>query len=247
MRFYPLILVSLLACSTPPQQAETTVTPEPEAITPPTYSPLNALTPEEEAEGWSLLFDGESGQGWHTFGKDSLTGWEIADGELRTPGNKGDIVTDETFADFELYIEWKISEGGNSGIMFHVQEGADYTYTFETGPEFQIIDDEGYESPLDNTQKTGANYALQAPTVAAAMPVGTYNTTRIRVWKGKVQHFLNGQMVVTYKQDSPEWEAIKNKTKFKDMPGYAAFSSGHIALQDHGDAVAFRSIKIRPL
>ena len=238
-------LLVLLACGTPsPDQSTAAAAP---AVPPPTYSPLNALTAEEDSTGWTLLFDGQSAAGWHTFGKDSVSGWEIVEGQLRTPGNKGDIVTNDTFGDFELYLEWQISPGGNSGIMFYVQEGPDYSYTFETGPEFQIIDDEGYETPLESNQKTGANYGLLAPSVAAAQPVGSFNTSRIKVWKGKVEHYLNGERVVTYKLWTPEWKEAVAKTKFKDMPGYGAFQSGHIALQDHGDVVAYRSIKIRRL
>lgn len=208
---------------------------------------MNALTDTEKTAGWQLLFDGKTTDGWHSYLKDSVSGWTVKDGTLTTPGGNGDLVSDATFDNFELAIEWKVEPQGNSGIFFGVTEDPQYHTTYETGPEFQIIDDVNYPDPLDDTQKSGANYALQAPSELAAKPAGEFNTTTIIVNNGHVEHWLNGKNVVSYELWTPEWEAMVAETKFANMPGYGKDKKGHIALQDHGDGVSFRNIKIKTL
>ncbi|MDX2246946.1 MAG: DUF1080 domain-containing protein [Bacteroidia bacterium] len=210
-------------------------------------SPMNELTAQEKADGWQLLFDGKTASGWHSYLRDSVAGWTVAEGLLSTVGGNGDLVSDETYENFELAVEWKVEPKGNSGIFFGVTEDTMYHSTYETGPEFQIIDDANYPDPLADNQKSGANYALHAPSELAARPAGEFNTTTIIVNQGKVEHWLNGKKVVSYELWTPEWEAMVAKTKFASMPGYGKDKKGHLALQDHGDGVTFRNIKIKLL
>ncbi|MEZ4826634.1 MAG: DUF1080 domain-containing protein [Bacteroidia bacterium] len=208
---------------------------------------MNTLTAAEQEAGWKLLFDGKTTAGWHSYLKDGVSGWTVSDGILSTSGGNGDLVSDDTYDNFELAIEWSVAPKGNSGIFFGVTEDTAYHSTYETGPEFQIIDDVNYPDPLDETQKSGANYALHAPSVLAAKPAGEYNTTTIIVNNNHVEHWLNGQKVVEYERWTPEWEAMVANTKFASMPGYGKDPKGHLALQDHGDAASFRNIKIKIL
>lgn len=245
-----LSMLCLLACllaGTACESAQQEQTTDETAQEPAEPTPMNTLTEAEKAEGWELLFDGKTTEGWHNYLKEDVQGWMVENGELITQGQVGDIVTDEEFGDFELYFEWKISPEGNSGVIYRVVEDEAYSSTYITGPEFQLIDDENYPGELQDVQKSGANYALDAPSELAANPAGTYNTSRIRIEDGTVEHWLNGVKVVTYELGSPAWEEKVAQTKFKDMPDYGKAERGHIALQDHSDPVSFRNIKIRRL
>jgi hypothetical protein len=209
----------------------------------------NALTAAERAAGWRLLFDGRTTNGWHTYGRDRVVGWEVKDGELVALGQGGDhandIVTDEAFASFDLRVDWKLSPRANSGIFFHVVEkGFDMVYA--TGPEYQLIDDEGWPDPLEAWQHTAANYAMHPPARSAAKPVGQWNEARILVNGTHVEHWLNGVKVVEYDLWTPDWERRVQAGKWKEYPGYGRAKSGLIGLQDHGNRIWFRSIKIRP-
>jgi hypothetical protein len=213
------------------------------------------LTESEKNEGWKLLFDGKSVEGWKAYKKaaNEPTGWVVEDGMLTTPGGKGDIITVDQYDNFELAFEWKVEPKGNSGVMYLVKEG-DSPRTYESGPEYQIIDDEGYvinasnpAEKLNETQKTGANYDIDPPSQKVAKPAGEFNQSRIIVKDGHVEHWLNGTKVVEYQLGSKEWKDKVQKSKFGKMKEYGASKKGHVALQDHGDQVWFRSIKIRQL
>lgn len=207
---------------------------------------LNVLSAEEKASGWQLLFDGVSTDGWHSFQKNTVEGWQVADGMLFTAGKNGDIVTNKEYENFEFTAEWKIEEQGNSGIFFYVVESPQYKRTYETGPEFQIIDDKNYPQKLKDSQKTGANSDVQAPTMFPSNKPGEWNTTRILVNRGHVEHWLNGHKILEYEFDSPEWKKLVAESKFSSLD-YAKIRKGHIAFQDHGGPVAYRNIKIREL
>src|SRR5512134_2871917 len=182
-------------------------------------SPMTA-TPTPQS-GWRPLFDGRTTAGWRGFRQDSMpAGWRVVDGALTRVAEAGDIVTVEQFANFELELEWSVAPGGNSGIMFRVTEDSDATY--KSGPEMQVLDD-------------------------AAHPDGQWNAVRLVVNGAHVEHWLNGVKVVEYELWSPEWEAQVAATKFAQWPGYGRARAGHIALQDHGDRVSYRSIRIRVL
>ncbi len=209
-------------------------------------SAQNILTPAERAERWRLLFDGKTTAGWRAFkGKDCPPGWGVVEGSLARIAPGGDIVTEEEFESFELSIDWRISKGGNSGIFFGVTE--DHDNVWETGPEFQVLDNAGHKDGGDTLTSAGANYALHAPIKDVTRPVGDWNEARIRVEGTKVEHWMNGVKLLEYVLDSPEWKALVVKSKFGKMPDYGTRRRGRIALQDHGDAVEYRNIKIRPL
>jgi len=198
---------------------------------------------------WKLLFDGKTTNGWKAFNKeaDAPTGWQVEDGVLTTPGGQGDIVTRDRYENFELDLEWKIAPKGNSGIMFRVVDNGPYRRTYETGPEYQLIDDQNYPAQLKDVQKTAANYDLQPAARAVSKPAGEWNHTRIVVQQNRVQHWLNGVKVVEYEIGSDAWRQQVQGSKFASLPGYAKAPRGHIALQDHGDRVWFRNIKIREM
>ena len=217
----------------------------PAAAQPATQAP-NTLTATEKAAGWRLLFDGASTKGWHVFGRTAVEGWDISDGTLIGTGKGGDILTDEEFENFELAVDWKLSPRGNSGILFNVVEQG-YKSAYETGPEYQLIDDEGWPDKLQDWQTTAANYAMHVASRKAARPVGEWNQTRIVVNRGRVEHWLNGVKVVEYQMWTPEWEALVKAGKWKDYPGYGRAKKGRLGLQDHGSRTYFRNIKVRPL
>lgn len=212
----------------------------------------NSLTPDEKKDGWILLFDGSTMNGWRTYKNKTGNSWEVKDGELHCRGSetdksdkRADIVTNDQFENFELSLEWKISKAGNSGIMYHVTEEYDAPYL--SGPEYQIIDDEGFPDKLEDWQKTAADYAMYTTSSRPVKPIGEYNHTKIVFNKGHVEHWLNGVKVLEFEAWSPDWYDRKNKGKWKDEPGYGMSKTGYICLQDHGSEAWFRNIKIRKL
>lgn len=211
---------------------------------------LNTLTNKEKQDGWELLFDGKSMENWKTFNGGEVTGWKIVDGELHNSGvgsdHGGDIITKKQFENFELVLEWKIAPASNSGVFFHVQEGiTDAIY--ESGAEYQLMDDKGWPDPLDANQNSGANYAMHAPQNAKVKPLDEWNESRLVVKNPHVEHWLNGKKVLQYDLWSDEWHAAKAAGKWADTPHYGEAKKGHVGLQDHGGLTMFRNIKIREL
>ncbi|MGF1638232.1 MAG: DUF1080 domain-containing protein [Cyclobacteriaceae bacterium] len=199
---------------------------------------------------WITLFDGSNLDAWRTFKSDSVRPqWQIdEEGNLwLTEKGGGDIITREQFESFEMELEWKISPKGNSGIFFHVVEADTLGNTFFSGPEFQLLDNENHPDGKIPTHRTGDNYDLQSSTEETVRPVGEWNEVKLVVDNGKVEHWLNGTNVVEYQLQSPEWEEQLAKSKFTKWPLYGRAGKGHIALQDHGDQVWFRNIRIRKL
>lgn len=212
---------------------------------------INILTKEEKKAGWELLFNGKNLDGWRFFqGGEVNKGWNVKAGILNNSGigsdHGGDIITTKQFENFELYLEWKIAPESNSGIFYHVQEG-NTKKIYETAPEYQLLDDKGWPTKLKDSQYSGANYAMHKPVGAEVKPLDQWNTTRIIVNGSKVQHFLNGKMVVVYELWSEDWIERKNNSKWKDKPLYGKAKKGYIGLQDHGGLTQFRNIKIRKL
>jgi hypothetical protein len=149
------------------------------------------------------------------------------------------------YENFELQIDWKIAPKENSGIIYMVTE--DNGATYESGPEYQLIDDLGYPEKISDKQLSAANYDMQAPNAKVVKPAGEFNHTKIVINKGHVEHWLNGTKVVEYQLWTPEWEQQKANSKWKDVKPYGMSKMGHIALQDHGGGVWFKNIKLKPL
>jgi len=217
------------------------VTPDPV----PVASRANELTEAERAAGFRLLFDGESTDGWMAYGGGPVgEGWRIEDGALvRAEAGAGDLVTEEVFGDFELRLEWSVAPGGNSGIFFHVADG--YGAVWETGPEMQILDNERHADGQSPLTSAGSCYALLAPEYDATYPPGQWNEVRIVVDGAEGELWLNGELQCRFDRDSERWADLVAGSKFASMPDFGRLREGRIALQDHGDEVRFRSIRIR--
>jgi hypothetical protein len=206
----------------------------------------NTLTDAEKADGWKLLFDGKTTEGWRGYKKDKCPdGWQAVDGVLTRVKGGGDILTVEQFADFEFSIDWKVAPGANSGIMYRVAEtkGAPY----ETGPECQVLDDEKHGDGKNPLTSAGSLYAVYPPSKKTAKPAGQWNTMKIVCKGSKVEHWLNGEKVVEAEIGSEDWTARVAKSKWAKVASYGKEPKGHIDLQDHGDKVEFKNIKIKVL
>jgi hypothetical protein len=191
------------------------------------------------------LLDG-SASAWRGYLKADLpAGWQVIDGALTRVAAAGDIITREEFEDFELVLEWKVAPGGNSGIFFHVREDASLSHAYLSGPEMQVLDNEGHADGRDPLTSAGSNFALHAPVRDVTKKAGEWNEARLVVNGSHVEHWLNGVKLLEYELGSEEWSQSVANSKFKDMPEYGKARRGHIALQDHGDWVAFRNISIR--
>lgn len=202
----------------------------------------------QNQENWTTLFDGKDASAWRGYLKTELpSGWQIVGGALTRVDQGGDIITKDTFENFELVLDWKIWRGGNSGVFFGVKEDPSLSAVYMSGPEYQILDNDAHRDGLDPRTSAGSNYALHAPITDKTRPVGEWNQARILVNRGHVEHWLNGLKLLEYELGGSEWESQVAASKFKDMPAYGRTRVGHIALQDHGDRVAYRNIKIRRL
>lgn len=239
MNGWPLGLMvmafAIVSCGTTSQnEAETTDS-----------TPAEEATAEASSE-WEEITAPEN---WRNFKADTISSqWEYQNGVLQLAGRGGgDIVTKKQYDNFELEMEWKISEGGNSGLMFHVVEADSLGATYHSGPEYQLLDNERHPDAKIETHRSGDNYDLQKSTVETVKPAGEWNKTRLVVNEGKVEHYLNGEKVVEYELWTPEWEEAVANSKFAQFPAYGKAKEGHIALQDHGDQVSFRNIRIREL
>ena len=220
---------------------------------------MNSLTSQEINDGWKLLFDGKTTSGWRGYKKETLgSSWKVRNGELyldaeRKPDGRwavadgGDIITDITYDNYELNLEWKIGACGNSGIIFHVQEEGGYKNTYETGPEMQILDNSCHPDTKYPTHRAGDLYDMIETKWKTVKPAGSWNKIRLISDSGKMQHWLNGYLVVEYDMKSDAWKEMVSKSKFSDWKGFGKNISGHIALQDHSDPVFFRNIKIKSL
>ena len=211
---------------------------------------LNTLTPAEKAAGWKLLFDGKTTNGWRGYMKPSIPdGWKVVDGALTRVAEGGDIVTKDKYKNFELTLDWRLDpnskEPSNSGVFFHGIEGPDAIYY--SAPEMQILDDEKHPDGKSPLTSAGSNFALHPAPRGVVKPVGQWNTAKLVVNGPHVEHWLNGKKVVEYELWSDDWKQRVAKSKFSAWPEYGKAAEGHIGLQDHGNYVAFRNIKIKVL
>lgn len=218
----------------------------PPAAKAPAAADLNTLTAAERRDGWRLLFDGKTTKGWRGYReKAAPAGWQVVDGALARVDKAGNLSTEEQFGNFELALEWKIGEGGNSGVMYRVTEAHEEPY--ETGPEMQVLDDARHADGKSLLTSAGSDFGLYATKPGIAKPAGTWNAARIVVKGNRVEHWLNGTKVVEYELGSADWKDRVAKSKFGKWPDYGLATRGYIVLQDHGDAVAYRNIRIRTL
>lgn len=218
----------------------------------------NTLSNLEAKQGWKLLFDGKKIDQWRNFKKSSIgSGWVINDNAIHLNAVKeegkwqakdgSDIISREAYQDFEFKMEWKIANCGNSGIMFNVVESDKYDYVWQTGPEMQILDNTCHPDTRFRTHRAGDLYDMLESDFPCAKPAGQWNKVMIRSKAGKVDLFLNGYKTVSFEMHTPQWKEMIAKSKFKEMPGFGLAKSGHLSLQDHGDKVWFRNLKIRKI
>ena len=232
------LAIAAAGCSRPAPHAEIAVKSPDSAVT----------TPDTAAPGWRSLFDGRNADQWRAYHGDSLpAGWQVVDGALTRVAEAGDIVTREQFQDFELALEWKVEPGGNSGIFYRVAEAPELKAVWQSGPEFQVLDDARHPDGRRPDTSAGACYGLYPAPRGIVRPAGEWNETRIVVQGTHVEHWLNGSRVVAFELGSGDWAERVGRSKFATMPRYGREARGHIALQDHGDWVAYRHIRIRPL
>jgi hypothetical protein len=208
---------------------------------------LFASTAAAQSGAWRPLFDGKSTAGWRGYKSQKVpAGWRVENGALAKSKPVDDIVSKDQFGDFELEIEWKIGEGGNSGIFYRGTE--EYEHIYWTAPEYQLLDDIKGADNKSRLTSAGAAYGLYPSPAGHLKPVGEWNVTRIVAKGAHVEHWLNGFKLLEYELWSPDWEAKVKASKFGEWPRYGRNKKGHLALQgDHDGALAFRSIRIREL
>lgn len=247
--FVPLLLgLTVLACKVDKKEDSESdrkvVNVEPE-------TEHNTLTEAEKAEGWALLFDGKSLDGWHLYNDpDNKPIWEVQEGvlvcdPLNGTGKHGDLVTDKTFKNYELVFDWDLPDTGNSGVFINVQEGPDFRATYSTGPEYQLLGEKHLDYGVVN-KRSGCLYSF-APqgTDTKTQPSGAWNHSRIVQHDGKVEFYLNGNLTAQADFTSALWKDWVATSGFKDAPEFAKRTEGHIGLQLWTSAVRFRNIKIR--
>lgn len=214
----------------------------------------NELTEVEKADGWELLFDGKSLDNWRDYNGEELTiPWFVENGTITAKGDGSDesgyIVTKKQYENFILKWDWKIADEGNSGVLYHVVENPKFKVPYVTGPEYQLIDELNFPEPLEDWQKTAADYAMYTtdPAKTEIKPAGEWNTSQIVFDNGHVEHWLNGEKVVEFEAWTDDWHARKNSGKWENAPEYGLATKGAICLQDHGSAAWFRNVKIKEL
>ena len=213
-----------------------------------TNGPPNRLTEAERRAGWKLLFDGATTAGWRGYGKTSMpSGWRVVDGALTRVAPAGDIVTVGTYRDFELVLDWRIAPGGNSGIFYRGVESKTPRERpiYYSAPEMQVLDDARHADGQSPLTSAGSLFGLYPAPRGLVKPAGQWNRARIMVLGNYVEHWLNGRKVTEFEIGSADWSQRIEGSKFADWPEYGKAREGVIGLQDHGDRVAYRNIKIR--
>jgi hypothetical protein len=241
------MIIALVSCGSPLKKDAISLYQELEENQEP-----NTLSKKEIRNNWKLLFDGKTTAGWHGFNlKEFPDCWAIEDGSFTMNSQGGgedqDIITDQVYRDFALSVDYKLTKGANSGVLYQVSEDPKYKFPYETGPEFQVIDHENWPDKLEDWQINGANYAMYPPRSRPYKPLGEWNHLFLVVEGNHVTQILNGKVVVEYEKKSDEWMKLRNSGKWTDFPDWGKFDEGHLSLQNHGTKVWYRNIKLKEL
>lgn len=214
-------------------------------------------TNERSESEWKDLFDGQTLEGWSKYGGGPIgNAWQVKDGAIYLDAtnrdnwdkdDSGDIVTNEEYDNFHFKYDWKISKNGNSGVIFFVKDSDEYPYSWSSGLEMQVLDNDGHPDAKIRTHRAGDLYDLIESSEETVKPVGEWNTAEIISNNGNLQLHLNGKKVVETTLWDDNWERMVKESKFKDMPGFGKYKKGKIALQEHGDEVWFRNLQIKEL
>lgn len=213
----------------------------------------NTLSAAERAAGWQLLFNGHDLKGWQSYGGGAASpNWAVRDGTLELISKTGemsggDLVTAGSYGAFELTLDWKVGRGGNSGVFYLARNAPGTKNIYETGIEMQVLDNDGHSDGKIPSHRAGSLYDMSVPPLSAAHPAGSWNHARLLVEKGRIRQWLNGTLTADVPFGNADWKKRVAASKFAGMPLFGTFPSGMIGLQDHGEPVAFRNIKIRKL
>ncbi len=254
MKRYNLLIITvvtlLISCNSATKKSDKTVVKSEEVKD-------NTLTSQEKNDGWKLLFDGKTTNGWTNFNAKHISGWIVEDGCLVGQGLGGDIggdiVSDKEYDNFILKWDWKLGPNGNSGVIYHVVEGEKYKAPYETGPEYQLIEDDDFRNPdgtqykLEEWQKTAADYAMYLPNDNKKVNLRDWNSSMIKFSEAKAEYWLNGKKVLEFVPWSDDWNKRRNSGKWDQFPDYGKAKKGKISLQDHGSKIWFKNIKIKEL
>lgn len=248
LMLFTAVLIGVASCGDASQASEDANAEENQEVM---VAQDNMLSQAQKDDGWELLFDGKTTDGWHTWREDNVSSkWQVSDGILRfepeADGKSGDLVTDGQYENFHFKLDWKVSECGNSGIIFNIQEdGQEKTY--HTGPEMQILDNTCHADAQYPTHRAGSLYDLIQAQPESENPAGEWNTAEIILDQGHLIFKMNGTQVVETQMFNEQWEEMLANSKFKQWPGFGTYKKGHIGLQDHGDVVEFKNIMIKEL
>jgi hypothetical protein len=214
---------------------------------PPAPSATNTPAGTPRRDAWRSLFDGKTMDAWRGYQQAEVpAGWRVADGTITKEISTGDLITREQFGDFELELEWKIGTGGNSGVFYRGTE--EYDHIYWSAPEYQLLDDANAPDGQSRLTSAGSDYGLYPSPAGILKPANQWNSTRIIVNGGHVEHWLNGQKLLDYELGSADWEAKVKASKFRDWPNYGKSTRGYIGVQgDHDGTLSLRNIRIREL
>ena len=260
MRSLPIaaILAVLVACNNPETKTEEPTMDSTTTMTPPAIADTNnILTQSENLDGWQLLFDGKTTSGWHVFNKKSDGhAWVVDNGTLhldpkeikdwQTVGG-GDLITAEEYDNFQFRVDWKLVDSGNSGIILFINESPKYEHTWHTGPEMQVLDNSGHPDSKIIKHRAADLYDLITSSPETVQKAGEWNQVEVISDHGTLAFFLNGSKVLSTTMWNDNWRKMIKGSKFKDMPDFGTYKKGHIGLQDHGNKVWYRNIKIKKL
>jgi hypothetical protein len=260
LRIVPLIITVMISCNSPETNTDTSdSTSKNQAASDSSVvsGTDNVLTDSEKSAGWQLLFDGSSKNGWHVFNnKTDGSAWKIENGTLHLDPKKqndaqtvggGDMLTTDEYENFHLKLDWKVDKGGNSGILLFVKEDPRYERTWHTGLEMQVLDNEAHPDAKIKKHRAGDLYDLVSSSPETVKPALEWNSVEVVANNGQLEFTLNGTRVVSTKLRDDNWKKLVEGSKFKKWPDFAKFTGGKIGLQDHGNKVWFKNIKIKKL